>query len=135
MNSDDDLLAQLGVEIPWPEPKRKPVKGEAVRHTAWSNSESFEFVGYVARVVQTTCECCGRMRENLEGVFTVEVKIGTGARRLQALAAKGNWPAGGGHTCEVRQEFTRWCPDCVRQLGFDQEVEAPGTGREVIIKG
>lgn len=133
----DDLLAALGVEIPWPETARKVrgiVCGEGApakpRHTEWSNQQSFIFDGYLAIVHQTTCETCGSMRENLEGLFTSEVKVGTGARRLQAIPTNGQWPQGGGHRCEVRQFGTKWCPDCVRGLGFDREIEA-ATGREL----
>lgn len=136
---DDALLAELGVEIPWPEPKRKPVKevgcGETapkvVRHTEWSNAQSFEFEGYVARVAQVTCEHCGSMREVFEGVFSVERKIATGARRMQAMERGAQWPADGGHKCEVEQRFTLWCPECIRGLGFGREVEAEGHPRDM----
>lgn len=138
----DDLLAELGVEIPWP---TKGVKKLALvecggvapavkRHTAWSNHESFVFAGYVARVVQTTCNCCGSMREHLNGVFTVEVKEGTGARRMQALAEKGDWPQHDHHTVEVEQAFSRFCPDCLRELGFSREIEAQDGPRDILIR-
>lgn len=137
----DDLLAELGVEIPWPSVQKKAAAvgcGEKAppvrRHTAWSNHESFVAAGYLAKVVQTTCNCCGSMRENLEGIFTVEVKVGTGARRMQALAANGDWPQQQVHTVEVSQAFTRFCPDCVRGLGFSREVEAAGTAFDITIK-
>lgn len=138
----DQLLEELGVEIPWPTAGNKKLKvvecGQAAppvkRHTEWSNHESFRFAGYVAKVVQTTCECCGSMRENLEGIFTVEVKEGTGARRMQALGAKGDWPQQEVHTVEVAQAFTRFCPDCVRALGFSREVEAVGTRFDITIR-
>lgn len=130
----DDLLEALGVEIPWPEPKRPRARGEAPkRHTDWNNATSFKFGGYLASVVQTTCEHCGSMRETFEGVFSEEVKVATGARRLQALD-RAQWPAGGGHRCEVKQAFTKWCPDCIRGLGFDREVEAPGGQRELWVR-
>ena len=138
----DQLLEELGVEIPWPTAgtKKQVVvecgqKAPAVkRHTDWTNAESFRFVGYVAKVVQTTCDCCGSMRENLDGIFTVEVKEGTGARRMQAIAAKGDWPVNQVHTCEVSQAFTRFCPDCVRELGFTREVEVEGTRFDITIR-
>lgn len=137
----DDLLAELGVEIPWPSQQKKAAKvecGDAApglrRHTEWSNAQSFVFAGYVARVVQTTCNCCGSMRENLNGVFTVEVKEGTGARRMQALSEKGDWPQHDQHTVEVEQAFTRFCPDCLRELGFSREVEAKDGPRDILIR-
>ncbi len=137
----DRLLADLGVEIPITAKAKRAVAvgcGQAApplrRHTEWSNAESFIFAGYVAKVVQTTCECCGSMRENLEGIFTVEVKEGTGARRMQALAVKGDWPVREQHTVEVTQAFSRFCPDCVRGLGFNREVEAAGTRFDITIR-
>lgn len=145
-DEEDDFLAQLGVEIPWPPAKgkkgvvvecgQKAPKAPPKRHTEWSNEGSFEFGGYLAMVVQTTCEECGSMRERLEGVFSCEIKRATGARRLQALSDRGQWPTTGGR-CEVRQEFVRWCPDCVRVLGFDQEIEAvPARAeRQIVIQG
>lgn len=137
----DDLLAELGVEIPWPSQQKKAREVECgqaapkiARHTEWSNAQSFIFAGYVARVVQTTCNCCGSMRENLNGVFTVEVKEGTGARRMQAIAEKGDWPVQGQHTVEVEQVFTRFCPDCLRGLGFSREIEAQDGPRDILIR-
>lgn len=137
----DQLLEELGVEIPWPTAQKKAREvgcGEAapkqVRHTEWSNAQSFVFAGYVARVVQTTCNCCGSMRENLNGVFTVEVKEGTGARRMQALSEKGDWPQHDQRTVEVEQAFTRFCPDCLRGLGFSREVEAVNGPRDILIR-
>jgi len=140
----DDLLADLGVEIPWPSNgnRRKATavecgqKAPAMRrHTDWSNEKTFEFTGYIAMITQTTCECCGSMRENLEGIFMCETKISSGARRLQAIASNGDWPAQGQHTCEVKQLFSRFCPDCVRGLGFTREVEAAGTMNDITIRG
>lgn len=138
----DDLLAELGVEIPWPSEQKKVKEvgcGEVVpklpvRHTEWSNAHTFEFRGWIAMVAQITCNCCGSMRERLDGVFTCEVKVGTGARRLQAIVEKGDWPVGQVHTVEVRQEFTRFCPDCLRGLGFSREIEQVGTMNDITIR-
>jgi hypothetical protein len=138
----DDLLESLGVEIPWPDAgtKKRAVvecgqKAPALRrHTEWNNFESFEFKGWVAMVAQITCNCCGSVRERLDGIFTCEVKVGTGARRLQAIASNGDWPVNQQHTVEVRQEFTRFCPDCVRGLGFSREVEQQGAMNDITIR-
>lgn len=138
----DDLLEDLGVEIPTPERRRAKLvecgqEPPAVRrHTEWSNAASFESVGYIAKITQTTCENCGSMRENFIGVFHVEVKKATGARRMQALQKGAQIPqAGEGtrHTCEVGQAFTAWCPDCIGDLGFKNYVEAEDTPFDIRI--
>lgn len=139
---EDEFLESLGVEIAWPEKGNKKAKAplvcgekvpkvQAKRFTDWNNSASFESAGYLARVVQTTCNCCGSMRESFLGVFAVEVKIATGARRMQAAK---QWPANGEHVCEVEQQFSEFCPDCIRELGFSKEVEAPMGQRELWVR-
>lgn len=137
------LIEDLGVEIPVPERKRGKIVecGQAAppaprRHTDWSNAASFESAGYIAKVTQTTCETCGSMRENLIGIFHVEVKKATGARRLQAMHKGTQIPQKGdtvNYTCEVGQAFTTWCPDCIGGMGFLNYVEAEDTPFDIRI--
>lgn len=138
----DDLLEELGVEIPFPETVKKAKevscgdKAQAAprRHTEWSNIQSFESVGYVAKVTQTTCEGCGSMREHLEGVFHVEVKKTTGARRMQAIK-RGQIPLGGEYRVEVAQAFETWCCECMGAMGFKNYVEAEDHPFDIRIPG
>lgn len=125
----EDLLAELGVEIPWPVGGVK--RAEVKRHTEWSNCHTFEFKGWVAMVTRTTCEFCGHSQDKLTGIFTEEVKTGTGARRLQAVS---EWPDGE-HRCEVSRARSPFCADCVGALGFSREVEVGGTANDIRIGG
>lgn len=133
-DEDDDILAQLGVDLEALKRGPTAAKPAATRHTEWSNETAFKFEGYIARVAQVTCEHCGSLRETFEGVYSVESHSRSHSRRLQALGRGQQWPAPGPHKCEVRQEFTRFCPDCIRGLGFSVEVEAEDKPRQLVVK-
>lgn len=139
MNTDDDLLAQLGVELPAPKtPKAvecgdKPPKAKPVRFTEWSNLHTFEFGGYVARVIRHHCSMCDALWDELEGIFIEEVHKPSGSRRMTALATNGDWPAGGGHRKEVKEQEDRLCGSCVGALGFDREVDGKGMPLTMVV--
>jgi len=138
---DGDLLAELGVELPEAVPRarevglgHKPPRLAPVRHTEWSNAQSFTFEGYLARVRRTRCECCDATSEVFEGVFTEEVKP-NGTRRLQGLSKGAQWPQGVEHRLEVVDGgTTALCALCVRDIGFSRETAAP-TSYSLVVPG
>ena len=95
------------------------------RFTEWSdNSRSFRDGGYLARVLRQTCRSCSTTNNHLEGIFHVEIAP-NGTRRMTALAANAQWPIQEWPVEVVATELPL-CPACLRSVGFEREVPAPG---------
>lgn len=101
-----------------------PAAKRPSRHTEWSNAHSFVDGGYLARIVRETCRSCSGRVESSQGVFHVEVKVGTGTRRLTALPRGGQWPLEPGLPLEIEEVTVDWCAACLRDLGFTTERPA-----------
>lgn len=141
MNDADDLMALLGVVLPPPIlPKavgcgEKAPRAKQVRHTEWSNAHSFEFGGYLAKVIRTQCEMCERASETLVGVFTEEIHQPSGTRRLTLMGKGAQWPVGVEHRLEITDATTLVCAECVRDLGFSREVDSKGEPYTMFVRG
>lgn len=118
-----DLLEEMGAELPR---SGKAVEcgqkaPRAPRHTTWHNAATFTFTGWVALMRVCHCKTCGATTRWLDGVFTVEV-CQNGSRRLTRAT---DWPAQGMHACEMTRTESDYCGECIRELGFRAEVDAP----------
>ena len=126
----DDLLDLLGVTLPPPVSKKAlgERKGPTPpdRMTAWSDSRTFDFGGYLAKVVRHRCKTCEGQTEVLVGIFIEERHTRTGTRRLTQLSKGSQWPTGEEHRLELTEEAVPVCALCVRLLGFSREIPAPG---------
>ena len=118
--SPDDFLAELGVIVSSPAKIEKATK----RHTAWTDTvSSFVFGGYLAKVKRITCATCECTHDELIGIFTEELATNGGnARRLTQLSRNAQWPTNVSHRFEVSDQTDPYCIHCIKELGFDHEV-------------
>lgn len=120
--SPDDLLRELGIDLPPP----KGPKVEGRKPSQWvGGGKTFIFGGYLAKVGRYECMTCERVHDELVGIFSEELMPANGTRVLTQLSRGAQWPAAGDHRYEVMEHKVPYCVHCIKELGFSREVSAP----------